>query len=191
MEGSSFMMRSVPRSTNCGPRFFVVSVALFFGFLLALFFVVELLRFGRMDEVGVKGLMFSKETRTGLIGRKLLQSADDGGAKVNHIGTGTCSTEDISIFQGQTAPLPNGIPSYTVQILNACASGCGISNIHVKCGWFSSVRLVSPRVFRRLYYDDCLVNDGEPLAPGETLSFQYANSFQYPLSVSSVACCSN
>ncbi|KAJ0018335.1 hypothetical protein Pint_09461 [Pistacia integerrima] len=111
---------------------------------------------------------------------------DDGDG--NRIGT-ACSKDDIVIFQGSTAPLPNGIPSYTVQILNVCVSGCSISDIHVSCGWFSSARLINPRVFRRVYYDDCLVNDGEPLGPGETLSFQYANSFRYPLTISNVACC--
>ncbi|VVA93339.1 unnamed protein product [Arabis nemorensis] len=99
-----------------------------------------------------------------------------------------CSKEDIVVFQGSTAPLPNGVPAYTVEIVNSCVSDCSIAEIHVNCGWFSSVRLVNPRVFRRLSYDDCLVNDGEPLGPGQTLSFQYANIFSYPLSVSSVSC---
>ena len=110
------------------------------------------------------------------------------GGDANRIGT-ACSKDDIVIYQGTTTPLPNGIPSFTVQIMNVCVSGCSISNIHVSCGWFSSVRLINPTVFRRLYYNDCLVNDGEPLGPGECLSFEYANSFSYPLSVSSVACC--
>ncbi|KAK9681424.1 hypothetical protein RND81_10G001100 [Saponaria officinalis] len=100
-----------------------------------------------------------------------------------------CSNEDIIIIQGASSPLPSGIPTYTVEIMNACLSGCSICNIHVRCGWFSSARLIDPNVFRRLCYDDCLVNDGNPLAAGETLSFQYANSFQYPLSVSSLVCC--
>ncbi|CAN6882468.1 unnamed protein product, partial [Brassica oleracea] len=69
-----------------------------------------------------------------------------------------------------------------------CVSDCKIMEINVTCGWFSSVRLVNPRVFRRLSYYDCLVKDGQPLAPGQTLSFLYANSFSYPLSVSSVSC---
>ncbi|PQP96258.1 TPD1 protein homolog 1 [Prunus yedoensis var. nudiflora] len=56
---------------------------------------------------------------------------------MNRIGA-ACSKDDIVILQGQTAPLPNGIPAYTVEILNACVSGCRISNIHVSCGWFSS-----------------------------------------------------
>lgn len=115
----------------------------------------------------------------------MLHAEDEG--DMNHIGP-SCSKEDIAIFQGQTEPLPNGIPSYTVQILNECVSGCSISNIHVSCGWFSSARMVNPQVFKRMYYDDCLVNDGEALGPGQTLSFQYANSFRYPLSVSSADC---
>lgn len=108
---------------------------------------------------------------------------------MNRIGS-ECSKDDIIIFQGQKTPLPDGIPTYIVQILNSCASDCSISNIHVKCGWFSSARLVNPRIFRRVSYDDCLVNDGQALGPGQTLSFQYANTFPYPLSVSFVICSS-
>lgn len=102
---------------------------------------------------------------------------------------GECSKDDIAIYQGPTDhPLPDGVPTYAVQILSVCVSDCSISNIHVSCGWFSSTRLVNPRVFRRIYYDDCLVNDGDALGPGESLSFQYANNFPYPLSVSTVSC---
>ncbi|KAG6520512.1 TPD1 protein homolog 1-like [Zingiber officinale] len=102
---------------------------------------------------------------------------------------GVCSKEDILLYQGATAPLPNGIPTYTVQILNTCdVGGCGVGDIHVRCGWFSSARLINPRVFRRLRFDDCLVNDGTAIAPGGSVSFQYANSYPYPLSVASGAC---
>lgn len=100
-----------------------------------------------------------------------------------------CSKDSILVFQGPTSPLPDGIPTYTVEIENTCLSeSCSISGIHLSCGWFSSARLIDPAVFRRLYYDDCLVNDGDPLNPGESVSFQYANTYQYPLSVSSVSC---
>lgn len=112
---------------------------------------------------------------------------DDGDG--NRIGTG-CSKDDIVIYQGQLPPLPSGIPSYTVQITNMCASDCSIADIRLYCGWFSSARLINPRVFRRVRYNDCLVNDGQSLGPGITISFQYANTFRYPLSVSSVACMS-
>ncbi|KAI3466500.1 hypothetical protein Pfo_023163 [Paulownia fortunei] len=113
-----------------------------------------------------------------------------GGGSVNRIGLGgPCSKDKILVFQGATSALPSGIPTYTVEIQNVCLSGsCSISNIHLRCGWFSSARLINPRIFRRIKYDDCLVNNGEALNPGEALSFQYANTFKYPLSVSSIAC---
>ncbi|OIS97331.1 tpd1 protein -like 1 [Nicotiana attenuata] len=115
---------------------------------------------------------------------------DQGDGSENRIGPSSCSKDSIQVNQGDTAPLPNGIPTYTVIIENACYSGgsCTVSNIHLSCGWFSSARLINPRIFRRLSYNDCLVNDGEPLNPGQSLTFQYANTFKYPLSVSSIAC---
>lgn len=108
--------------------------------------------------------------------------------ETNRIWGDKCSKSDIVINQGPTAPLPSGIPTYTVEIMNVCVSGCDISGIHLSCGWFSSARLINPRIFKRLHFDDCLVNDGKPLINGHTISFQYANTFRYPLSVSSVVC---
>ncbi|XP_068304930.1 TPD1 protein homolog 1-like [Pyrus communis] len=106
----------------------------------------------------------------------------------NRIRGDKCSKADIVINQGPTPPLPSGIPTYTVEIMNMCVTGCDISHIHLTCGWFSSARLVNPKIFKRLRYNDCLVNDGKPLANGGTVSFQYANTFSYKLSVSSVTC---
>lgn len=99
-----------------------------------------------------------------------------------------CSKDDIVVYQGSTGTLPNGIPTYTVEILNVCVSGCTISGIHLTCGWFSSARMINPKIFKRLRYDDCLVNDGAPLPTGRTLMFRYANTYRYPLSVASVDC---
>ncbi|KAK9120153.1 hypothetical protein Scep_018246 [Stephania cephalantha] len=99
-----------------------------------------------------------------------------------------CTTDDIVVNQGPTTPLPSGIPTYTVQISNVCDTGCDISHIHLSCGWFSSARLINPTIFHRIDYDDCLVNGGHPLRNGDTISFAYANSFSYPLSVLSVSC---
>ncbi|KAH0879663.1 hypothetical protein HID58_067057 [Brassica napus] len=145
------------------------------------------------DTSDVRDFISKYKNRTG-VSRKLLLSPDTSSEIFSDIGDGTkrigeeCSKDDLVVFQGSTVPLPNGVPAFTVEIINACASDCSVTEIHVSCGWFSSVRLVNPRVFRRLSYDDCLVNDGQPLSPGQTLSFQYANSFSYPLSVSSVSC---
>nr|DAD23643.1 TPA_asm: hypothetical protein HUJ06_025106 [Nelumbo nucifera] len=107
----------------------------------------------------------------------------------NRIGKNKrCSIADIGVNQGPTAPLPNGIPTYTVHILNVGINECNISNIHISCRWFSTARLINPKVFRRLGYNNCLVNDGGALIPGQILSFQYANSFPYPMKVFSFTC---
>ncbi|KAA8540659.1 hypothetical protein F0562_024422 [Nyssa sinensis] len=118
--------------------------------------------------------------------RKLLHRATE--VEPNRIWGDKCSKSDIVINQGPTTPLPNGIPTYTVEIMNVCVTGCDISGIHLSCGWFSSARLVNPRIFKRIQPNDCLVNGGRPLVNGGTISFQYANTFSYPLSVSSVIC---
>ncbi|KAK2984697.1 hypothetical protein RJ640_014034 [Escallonia rubra] len=117
--------------------------------------------------------------------RKLLLRSE---VEPDRIWGDKCSKSDIVINQGPTAPLPSGIPTYTVEIMNVCVNGCDIAGIHLSCGWFSSARLINPRIFKRLRYNDCVVNDGKPLANGRALSFQYANTFRYPLSVSSVVC---
>ncbi|XP_006664015.1 TPD1 protein homolog 1A-like [Oryza brachyantha] len=113
------------------------------------------------------------------------------GVRTHRVDDGCAGTEDIAIYQGRATALPSGVPAYTVDVMNRCAGGddeCAIAGIHVRCGWFSSVSLVDPRVFRRLGHDDCLLNDGRPLLAGETVSFEYSNSFPYRLSVAVATC---
>ncbi|KAL8140878.1 hypothetical protein V2J09_006899 [Rumex salicifolius] len=99
-----------------------------------------------------------------------------------------CSDSDLVVNQGPSHPLPSGIPTYTVQITNTCTTGCDIARIHIRCGWFSSARLIDPSLFKRVRYDDCLVNGGNPIPNGQTISFQYANTYSYPLAVTSMKC---
>ncbi|XP_010525335.1 PREDICTED: protein TAPETUM DETERMINANT 1-like [Tarenaya hassleriana] len=99
-----------------------------------------------------------------------------------------CRRTDIAVSQANTEPLPSGIPTFKVEITNECETGCPIWNIHFNCGWFSSATLIKPNVFKRIRYDLCLVNGGTPLPFGESLSFQYANSYPYSLSVFSLSC---
>ncbi|OIW07294.1 hypothetical protein TanjilG_11928, partial [Lupinus angustifolius] len=106
----------------------------------------------------------------------------------NTIWGDKCNKEYITITQSSTPPLPNGIPTYTVEIMNNCFSGCKISHIHLSCGWFSSVKLVNPKVFKRLSYNDCFVNNGKLLEYGSLVSFRYANTFPYPLAVTKLTC---
>jgi hypothetical protein len=117
-----------------------------------------------------------------------------GPVRPSRMDEGCAGAEDIEIYQGQASPLPSGVPAYKVDVVNRCLGGeldggeCAIAGIHVRCGWFSSVSLVDPRRFRRLGHDDCLLNDGRPLLGGETVSFEYANSFKYDLSVRVATC---
>ncbi|KAI5082745.1 hypothetical protein GOP47_0002488 [Adiantum capillus-veneris] len=73
----------------------------------------------------------------------------------------TCSIEDIAIVQGKMGPLPDGTPSFAVQILNLCLEGCPIADIHVLCA-------LRPALFKGVGFDDCLVKGGHALAAGET-----------------------
>ncbi|GMP76335.1 hypothetical protein CsSME_00033059 [Camellia sinensis var. sinensis] len=100
----------------------------------------------------------------------------------------SCTNRDISISQSRDST--SGIPQYIVQIVNTCVvSGCAPSNIHLHCGWFASARMVNPRVFKRLFYDDCLVNAGKPLKTSQIIRFTYSNSFMYPLGFKSAKFC--
>lgn len=100
---------------------------------------------------------------------------------------GFCTNRDISISQSRYST--TGIPQFIVQIVNTCISGCPPSNIHLHCGWFASARMVNPRIFRRIAFDDCLVNGGRPLRTSQIISFTYSNSFMYPLSLKSAHFC--
>lgn len=129
--------------------------------------------------------------------RKILRPPGvDGAAAVrpSRIDEGCAGAEDIEIYQGHASSLPSGVPAYKVDVMNRCLGDldgrgeCAIAGIHIRCGWFSSASLVDPSKFRRLGHDDCLLNDGRPLLGGETISFEYANSFPYQLSVRVATC---
>ncbi|GAV70855.1 hypothetical protein CFOL_v3_14353, partial [Cephalotus follicularis] len=100
---------------------------------------------------------------------------------------GTCTNRDISISQSRDTT--TGIPQYIVQIVNTCVSGCAPSDIHLHCGWFASAKFVNPRTFKRLTYDDCLVNGGKKLKTSGIIRFTYSNSFMYPLAFKSAKFC--
>lgn len=103
------------------------------------------------------------------------------------LASNMCTSKDISIFQGRDTS--SGIPQYVVQISNTCLSDCAPSDIHVFCGWFASALLVNPNTFRRIGYNDCLVNGGKSLRHGDIVRFEYANSFMYSLRFKSAKFC--
>ncbi|KAM7268234.1 hypothetical protein ACFE04_010400 [Oxalis oulophora] len=80
--------------------------------------------------------------------------------------------------KGPTAPLPSARPTYTIEIMNVCVTGCHISRIHLNCGscWFSSSHLISPKIVnneiysstnRRLLHEDN-VSEPHPQPRNET-----------------------
>ncbi|XXG53950.1 hypothetical protein AAC387_Pa03g1958 [Persea americana] len=103
------------------------------------------------------------------------------------MGKGLCLNRDISI--SQSGGSSTGIPEYIVQIANTCMSGCAPFNIHFHCGWFASAKLVNPNTFKRLSFDDCLVNAGRPLRSSQIIRFTYTNSFMYPITFKSARFC--
>ncbi|XP_023520053.1 protein TAPETUM DETERMINANT 1-like [Cucurbita pepo subsp. pepo] len=180
------MMKDLSTTTQ---RVSVIFASVFFIFFLVSAILTDLdIIHSFMEPSPPSFLRMDLKSAIGAPYRKLLLTREATIEEPTRIWGEKCTKSDIVINQGPTAPLPTGIPTYTVEVVNACVTGCDIYGIHFKCGWFSSAHLINPRVFKRLHYDDCLVNDGKPLVYGGTLSFQYANTYPYPLSVSSVVC---
>jgi len=98
-----------------------------------------------------------------------------------------CSQDAVVVSQAEAGGRPGGVPCYSVKITNTCLS-CTVRDIHVSCGEFGSARLVDPSDFRRLAVGDCIVRGGGAVRPGETVSFDYSNQFQYDLHVASASC---
>ncbi|CAN6360889.1 unnamed protein product [Urochloa humidicola] len=145
----------------------------------------------RPPAPGVHGAAAANVTCSGTAGAG---GGRGGPVRPSQMDEGCAGAEDIEIYQGPASSLPSGVPSYKVDVVNRCLGGldgsgeCAIAGIHVRCGWFSSVSLVDPSKFRRLGHDDCLLNDGRPLLGGDTISFEYSNSFKYELSVRVATC---
>ncbi|GLJ48873.1 hypothetical protein SUGI_1030710 [Cryptomeria japonica] len=106
----------------------------------------------------------------------------------NAVSGQVCDKHSISAVQGPGSPLSNVTPTWSVHIVNACSTGCSIAKIHLSCGWFSSGVTINPRLFKRLAYNDCLVKNGDPIKAGGSISFVYAQTYKYPMEVSSVTC---
>ncbi|XP_058746700.1 TPD1 protein homolog 1-like [Vicia villosa] len=142
-----------------------------------------------MNFVILGFLMIAVLIPTNVVGRDLYETSSiSKTASVSSHLDENCGKSSIQINQSPTEPLPSGIPTYTVEIANTCVSGCSISNVHVACGMFSSATLINPNTFKRLSNNDCLVNGGNTIPNGGVISFKYANTYSYPLSVSSVDC---
>ncbi|CAM6103412.1 unnamed protein product [Calypogeia fissa] len=102
---------------------------------------------------------------------------------------GACDFSQVIATQDSFYHLPDGTPIFHVTITNNCVT-CSIEDIHIACGDWASSTLVNPAIFRKLGYNDCIVNNGSPLAPQNLLFFEYSNTFSYPMLVDAGrACC--
>jgi hypothetical protein len=120
--------------------------------------------------------------------RKLL-NASVASPSAKRVDVHGCSEPEelVDVSQSSDASLHTGMPVYTVEISNSCLD-CAVCDVHLSCGDFANTELVDPATFRRLDFDDCLVKDGGPILPGDMISFEYANSFLYPMKVVSADC---
>uniref|UniRef100_K4AMF4 TPD1 protein n=1 Tax=Setaria italica TaxID=4555 RepID=K4AMF4_SETIT len=117
-----------------------------------------------------------------------LHPAGESATRLRHLARLQLDLDEVvQVSQVDAGLLPNGIPSYSVTITNTCLD-CTVRDVHVSCGEFASTELVDPSSFQRLAYGDCLVRDGGPIGPGETVSFEYSNSLIYSMDVASVSC---
>ncbi|KAJ1291427.1 hypothetical protein BS78_02G314600 [Paspalum vaginatum] len=99
-----------------------------------------------------------------------------------------CSSEEVvKVTQDSAGHLSNGISSYYVTITNTCLT-CTVRDVLISCGKFATTDPIQPSNFRRVTYGNCLVNNGRPIAPSETISFEYSNSFIYSFDVVSFSC---
>lgn len=96
----------------------------------------------------------------------------------------SCTLRDISLSQSFLDYGGDGEPRYGVQIVDMCSNPrCEISNVHVSCGMFSSGGFINPSAFRRIRPGVCLVNNGRPLNPLDTIKFSYTSTRMQPLSI--------
>ncbi|CAN8295408.1 unnamed protein product [Cochlearia groenlandica] len=70
---------------------------------------------------------------------------------------------------------------FRVDVMNKCPM-CPVINLRLQCQGFPQ-SIVDPTLLRVLSSSagNCVVNDGLPLSPMETLSFNYSNSHQFAL----------
>ncbi|XP_076928189.1 TPD1 protein homolog 1-like [Bidens hawaiensis] len=161
---------------------------IFFSSIVMFIIVVSHFQFPSGGSYSLNKNLHSFNLRDYNINTTSLQESSNTHRKLLFQGS-TCTSRDLSISQSKGST--SGIPQYIVQIVNTCVShsGCAPSNIHLHCGWFASARIVNPRFFKRLSYDDCLVNDGQMLTTGQMISFSYSNSFMYPISLKHATFC--
>ncbi|CAM6123183.1 unnamed protein product [Calypogeia fissa] len=124
----------------------------------------------------------SSHQKTVYFGSNNSTNADDG-----HDGVSDNSCDGahgIELDQDNTTFYLDGLPVYHVTVMNTCLD-CSVQDIHIACEDWASATEVNPLVFKRIAYNDCIVNDGKPISSQGVVFFEYTNSFPYPMHVES------
>ncbi|XP_037424352.1 TPD1 protein homolog 1B-like [Triticum dicoccoides] len=116
-----------------------------------------------------------------------VSSSGAGGPSAEPLELEECSEDLLEVFQNNAPSMAGGMPTYSVEFTNTCID-CAVCDVHVACGDFASNDVIDPDKFRRLGFNDCLVNGGRSIEPSFPVSFQYGNSFPYPMTVASASC---
>ncbi|KAF7053007.1 hypothetical protein CFC21_061011 [Triticum aestivum] len=116
-----------------------------------------------------------------------MSSSGGGGHSAEPLELEECSKDLLEVFQNNAPSMAGGMPTYSVEITNTCID-CAVCDVHIACGDFASNDVIDPDKFRRLGFNDCLVNGGGSIEPSFPVSFQYGNSFPYPMTVASASC---
>ncbi|XVE66402.1 hypothetical protein DITRI_Ditri08aG0077500 [Diplodiscus trichospermus] len=82
-----------------------------------------------------------------------------------------CSLEQVSIIQTQTGKIVENQPEWKVVISNGCV--CSLSELKISCRGFQTVEPIDPSILSKSG-DECLINNGEPVAPLSDFTFNYA-----------------
>ncbi|KAK8624671.1 hypothetical protein V6N13_089560 [Hibiscus sabdariffa] len=88
-----------------------------------------------------------------------------------------CSIADVTISQKQTGKTVESKPEWQVKISNGCP--CTQSDLKLSCDGFQTVETVDPSVMSKSG-GECLINNGQPVAPESDLSFNYAWDTSFP-----------
>ncbi|XP_037427830.1 TPD1 protein homolog 1B-like [Triticum dicoccoides] len=116
-----------------------------------------------------------------------MSSNGGGGHSAEPLELEECSKDLLEVSQFNAPSMAGGMPTYSVEFTNTCID-CAVCDVHVACGDFASNDVIDPDKFRRLAFNDCLVNGGGTIEPSFPVSFQYGNSFPYPMTVASASC---
>ncbi|KAL2327466.1 hypothetical protein Fmac_020893 [Flemingia macrophylla] len=89
-----------------------------------------------------------------------------------------CSiAQNIIVKQSRTGNWAHGMPEWKVTITNQCS--CPQSQVELKCDGFQTYKYADQSILN-FFGNVCLLKNGQPIFPSETVEFLYAWDPPYP-----------